>query len=66
LFSFDEMGMETIEAAKKIVSKRVMQFSENQEINLSNFACQMRRIEDKLAKLEGFELKLEELLFKLK
>ena len=62
------MGAETVEAAKKIISRRVkMQSKLDSEVepDFSEVINRMEKIEDKLASLAKFEAKLDLLIQKL-
>ena len=62
------MGIETIEAAKKIISSRIRMQSKldtNTEAELTVVMDRMEKIEEKLAKLATFEAKLDVLIQKL-
>jgi len=63
--SVDEMGLETIEAAKSIISKRERQGRPSGEPGLSEVLARIENIEDKLASLANFEAKLDLLIQKL-
>jgi len=66
--SVDEMGIETVEAAKKIISRRVkMQSKLDQGIDqdFAEVINRMEKIEDKLSSLANFEAKLDLILRKL-
>jgi len=66
--SVDEMGAETVEAAKKIISRRVKMQSKldsDVEPDFSEVINRMEKIEDKLASLAKFEAKLDLLIQKL-
>jgi hypothetical protein len=66
--SVDEMGAETVEAAKKIISKRVKMQSKldsDVEPDFSEVINRMEKIEEKLASLAKFEAKLDLLIQKL-
>ena len=68
IFSVDEMGTETVAAAKKIISRRVKMQSKldlGPEPDFAAVINRMEKIEDKLATLEKFEAKLDLLLRKL-
>ena len=62
------MGIETIEAAKKIISSRLRMQSKldtNTEAELTAVMDRMEKIEEKLARLATFEAKLDVLIQKL-
>ena len=62
------MGIETVEAAKKIISRRVkMQSKLDQGIDqdFAEVINRMEKIEDKLSSLANFEAKLDLILRKL-
>jgi len=64
--SVDEMGLETIAAAKNIIANRVrMQNRVGNEPDFSEVIARMEKIEDKLASLANFEAKLDLLIQKL-
>merc|ERR1719474_2309265 len=64
--SVDEMGLETIAAAKNIIANRVkIQNRVGNEPDFSEVIARMEKIEDKLASLANFEAKLDLLIQKL-